>query len=489
MLTSFDGSRYRAALQRCFDAESNYDRQFYSRRIYLVLIAVVIIVFVGVSFLLLGSRPLADYDEAIYAQVAREAADSHSLFALTWKGNPGLGRSSGWYEKPPLIIWLTELSFVFLGRNELAARVPIALFSIATVVLASVWSQATFKSNIAAVLTASVFFIAFQFVVNSSTLQMDIPVGFFILLSVYSFARAKYDRRYLYVFWFLIGLGVMAKNVIGLLPLPIAFFASVLVRDHSYLRARSFYLGIFIFFAVAAPWHLVETIKFGKSFWGQYLLYHLLTRWSTGIEGNGQPFQFYWNILVHQRLLFCLSIPSFAYVFYNALKGSLNSALVASGSFVIFMFFSLSHTKLPAYILPIYPFIAIAIGGFLAAACKRLTVRVARVVAAMGIAVCAILSVRYTAYLYNAVREDHYGQDSRAVGMYLARSNPRLDVYYLSKTGTKPSVIYYANRVIYYLNPERSKPERTFLLISDVKPPFAAQILFQTATQALYVIR
>lgn len=451
----------------------------------LVLALLITSAILSTSFIILKARPLANWDEAIYAQVAREALASHSPLAFTWDGNIGLYRPAGWYEKPPLMIWLTETAFSILGQSELAARIWVLVFSLATVALSCVWVSGAYGSR-AAVLTAATYLISFQFFRSSSVLQLDIPVGFFILLSLFAFARARSKPRYFYVFWLSVGLGVMTKSVIGLLPIPIVMLAAGCVRDAFYLRSRPFYLGILLFLAITMPWHLVEMLRFGKEFWDQYFLYHLLTRWSTGIESNGQPFSFYWRILLHQRMLVGLFVPSFAYALYAVVKRQLDMALFAAAFVVVMMFFSSSHTKLPWYILPIYPFLAASIGIFLSSVFEALAPSIATAMTVVVIVTCAFLGGRHALYLHHVALADQAAIEDQALGTFLASHYPDVAIYD-STTEMKPAVIYYADRVVYRIDEGSPEPKTPFLLIADNAPPFRLRnVVLQMRSETLF---
>jgi 4-amino-4-deoxy-L-arabinose transferase-like glycosyltransferase len=340
------------------------------------------------------------------------------------------------------------------------------------------------------ILAASVFCVSLQFLLSSSVLQLDIPVGFFILLAVFSFARGRHDERYFGLFWLSIGFGVMTKSVIGLLPLPIALIGAMMTNDHSYLRSRWFRFGVLLLLAVAVPWHLAETVLYGKAFWEQYVVYHLLTRWSTAIEGNGQPFLFYWQIIARQRLLFWVFAPSMIYVAYRGVKGDLDSALFGAACVVIFAFFTSSHTKLPGYILPIYPYMAGCVGVFFAAAFEALDPWAADGIAALIVIVCCFVGIRYMSYQQRVAHADQFAIDNRAVGAFLGNNYHSMDAYYLSESGTAPTIIYYADRIIYWLNFGAARPESSFILISTEPPPFyPAETVFKTPTEAVYLVQ
>src|SRR6266481_2807056 len=93
---------------------------------------IVAFIFGFIFFQKLGSSALIGWDEAIYAQIAKQ---SHSPFVLTWLGNINLNNHQLWFEKPPLIIYLIQISYKVFGVNEFAARFWPALFALGTIVL------------------------------------------------------------------------------------------------------------------------------------------------------------------------------------------------------------------------------------------------------------------------------------------------------------------------------------------------------------------
>jgi hypothetical protein len=85
---------------------------------------------------------------------------------------------------------------------------------------------------------------------------------------------------------------------------------------------------------------------------------------------------------------------------------------------------------------------------------------------------------------------DQFALDDRAVGTFLGNNYHDIDAYYLSESGTAPAIIYYADRVIYWLNFGAPRPEATFILVSAEPPPFhPSKTVFKTPTETLYLIR
>ncbi len=464
---------------------------FESKRFQLAILVVLVVAMSYIVFYHLGKKPLLDYDESIYAQVARQAYESRHQLGFTWYGNLGLNRTELWFEKPPLMIWLTESAYWVFGVNEFAARFWPAIFGLLTMVLTFFFVKNISKSFYAAVFATSVFFIAFQYIYNLGVLQFDVPVGFFILLTLYAFWLAKANGKFYFLFWLSLGLGVLTKSVIGLLPLPVVLVYSILARDFAYLKSKLFYMAGLVFIVTILPWHIVESIKYGKGFWQQYLFYHVFDRYSSGLEGNGKPFSFYWNILAEHRIMFRSLIVSLVYCAFKSFKDK-NYFFPLAALLCIFIFFSTASTKLPAYILVIFPYIASVIGMAFADFAGLLE-RYHKVLGGLFVFFVVVVFM-FFGYKFNHFKltkeKEQYVLDSRAVGAFLKSRYLDESLYYYSTIGTKPSIIFYSNRVVYYLPYPSPKPKEKLILVSEISPDFKNQtVLFSTSTQKVYQIQ
>lgn len=161
----------------------------------------------------MGQIPLADYDESIYAEVAHQAYDSGKQLEFRWLGNAGLGRTELWFEKPPLMIWLIELAYSMFGVNEFAARFWVVIFALGSIFLSYLFASKIANSKTAGIFAAVAYLLSTQYISNSSILQFDIPVGFFILLALYSFWQSRQNDKYHFLFWIAVG-GVFSQRAL-----------------------------------------------------------------------------------------------------------------------------------------------------------------------------------------------------------------------------------------------------------------------------------
>jgi 4-amino-4-deoxy-L-arabinose transferase-like glycosyltransferase len=326
-------------------------------------------------FILLGSRSLNEPDEGRYSEIAREMIETGDWLV------PHL-----WYlphlDKPPMAYWLVAASMKLFGQNEWAARLPVALAGIS-----GVWAvfllgcsmggrRAGFWS--AVILQSSLLYFAM-----ARMLTPDIIVTQFIAWSVYFFwrswqaANAERGARSAEFFkwhlagWIVIALGFLTKGPIAL-AIPLVAFTTLAIfrrREASgKILLAGFFAGFALFMALAAPWFLAIFQRVPQS--AHYMILgqaagHLL---GTTIKNRpGNPFYFF-GILAVGLLPWTFLLgwlwrrPGIS----NSALRTPHSALTKDGWLLLnvwavftFTLFSFSHAKLPAYILPIFPALAV----------------------------------------------------------------------------------------------------------------------------------
>ncbi len=309
----------------------------------------------------LGSYPYRDWDESIYAQVARESM-AHPL-AFTWLG---YGRADNignlWFEKPPLVIWLLQASYYLIGVGEFPARLVTFLFGLATVALVFFWARHITKSAWAGVLASTSLLACFHFLLNIGILNLDIPVGFFMALSLYGYSRARENKNFWYLFWVGLALGALSKSIVGLVPLGIVAFHQVITFGWRITaKEKTVWYGFGLFLLLLVPWHIVETVRFGSEFWQSYFGYHVFDRFINPIENNGNVWWYYFTIF-KQIPFGIFAIAGLVFGLYQALKKQADYLLLCLSAIFIFILFTLAQTKGSGYIVVIYPCLAVLIG-------------------------------------------------------------------------------------------------------------------------------
>lgn len=312
---------------------------------------------------LLGHRPLTDWDEGIYAEIAREMLAAHRWQAWVvphWNG--GL-----WFEKPPLALWLMALSMRLFGLNALAARLPSALAGVASVTLLHLWLQRRFGS-LAAWLGTALLLSSFGFQHAARAGETDSPLTLFCLVGLLGLAELSAHRpRGAVLFWAGLGCAAMTKGAAAL-PLLFTPLLLLLLPRLSSRRSRpsptdnplpfhpSVLAGVPLFLLLTLAWPLTLGLHFGQRFWAEFLSVHTLTRATSAMEGHHTTPFFFLGVLLVSAPPFALLYP-FAAAAAWRLRGTSARQLLPFLVFAVLelCLFSAARTRLPHYIDPVYP--------------------------------------------------------------------------------------------------------------------------------------
>jgi 4-amino-4-deoxy-L-arabinose transferase-like glycosyltransferase len=329
-------------------------------------IAALFFVFATAFFLFLGRLPLLEPDEGRYAEIPREMLELGDFIT------PHLNYVK-YFEKPPLHYWLNALSFTLFGRNEFAARLPAALLGLCGVLLVYHVGRRLFGRReglfAALVLGSSLGYLLLgRMNIIDMTLSfcMTATLGFF-LLAVQEGERRK--GLYYHLFYLFAALTVLAKGLIGIvLPGGVIFFFLLITRRWRVLREMRLLTGSLLFLLVCAPWFILVSLK-NPEFPRFFFIHEHFERFLTKVHGRYEPPWFFLPVLLVGMLPWIFFLPE---VVRNLRRDwdSRKVFLVLWAS-VIFVFFSLSDSKLIPYILPVFPAIALLVGCALSDALGR----------------------------------------------------------------------------------------------------------------------
>lgn len=296
----------------------------------------------------LAAFGLVGADEPRYAQVAREMLQHHTWVTPTLYGNV-------WLEKPVLYYWGAIVSYKIFGVSDWAARLPGAVFATCMVAWIYVFTRRLRPGSQldAVVATCSTAFV-FAFARAAST---DIGLVAWLtiaLLSWWGFYESA-RRGWLLVFYAALGLATLAKG-----PVAIALAAMVIVvflfirRDWPAILRTLWTPGILLCALVTLPWYLAAQHA-NPGFFREFFLEHNLNRFATNRFQHRQHFWYYIPVLVLATLPWTLFVLAALVRGVRALRASGEDALVGFLSLWVLVpvvFFSVSQSKLPGYILP-----------------------------------------------------------------------------------------------------------------------------------------
>lgn len=318
----------------------------------------------------LGKNHFIPYDEAIYAKIAKNMVLDKEYFVQQWFP------LKVWYEKPPLYMWFAAGFMNILGFTELAARMPSAIAGLATIILIFFVGKKMFNKTVG-FLASFTLLTTTQYLYYTRMAMTDVTTTLFISLALFSYlmVRDKNKNVLYFIPGALIGLAVMTKGVVGLLPFPIILLYELylLITKENKFSWKFLMPSFFIFFGfigVALPWHIYMYRMFGSTFLRDYIGYHVWDRAVASIEDKGRPFYWYLIVLkVSMRLWAVVLLGSIPFILRRIFKGDRKIGLFVFWAGFVFVFFSIATSKLVWYIIPIYPalsiLIAVAVDRFL----------------------------------------------------------------------------------------------------------------------------
>ena len=362
----------------------------------------------------LGSGSLAAWDEAIYAQVAKEMAQGGDWLTPHWSYQV-------WFEKPPLLIWVTACFFRLFGVSEFWARAASALSGIGVVLLTYSMGARVYSRRVG-LLAAVVLLTGYHFLSFARFGTMEVMLTLFICLAVDAYTRVRAGQeKYWYLVWTACALALLTKGAGGLIAPALIVLAVAFDRQvGEALRSKHFRLGALLCVLLVAPWHLVMYARYGSDFTGEYLGYHVLARTTRTLEGHPTGYLYFVGRLLDGFFPWCLLVP-FALVsgLRETLKGERRAGIFLLLFGLVFSVYTLIPTRRPWYIVPLYPALSILIAALIVklyrAAQGRALYR--RLVAAA----CVVLVIAAASYSVLSLYLNRRGDDSAAQLAWQAR--------------------------------------------------------------------
>lgn len=305
----------------------------------------------------LGQSSLLDWDESIYAQVAREMIQSGDWINLQHGYQP-------YFEKPPLLMWAIAISYKLLGVNEFAARLPSAISGILLVYVTYLCGK-TMYQNRTGVLAGLILLSSFGYIFQSRNGTTNMPLCLFVFMGILAYLRLRNgSEKWWYLFFISCALAFMVKFWAALV-LPGVVFLTVLMAGklRSTLQSKHFWLGLLLAVAIVVPWHVLAYLHSGQAFIDSYVTRNLIQRTLTPLEDNAGSSLYYLDVLRNYLAPWFFLIPfALAFGIQEMIDQQRKSdILVILILTTVGLYTFIVSTKLAIYILPIFPALAILI--------------------------------------------------------------------------------------------------------------------------------
>lgn len=281
-------------------------------------------------------------DEPRYASVGRAMAQSGDLVTPRLNGRP-------WFEKPPLLYWMVAVGHWLRLSDEWAARLPIALASVAFLIFFGRVLAREFSPPIAAMATAilatSSGWTAYSFAALTD-LPMSAALGAAMLIALFEPFGMEQKLNRGWIAGALLGLAILGKGFV-----PVVLFAPLMLIVRG--RRLAILGGMLI---VAAPWHVLCWMRNGSAFWDDYFWKQHIARFLTPELEHVQPFWYYLPVLLAGLFPWT---PLAALLVRGKLYDDVRVRVLAAWALYGLVFFSAARNKLPGYLLPLLPALAI----------------------------------------------------------------------------------------------------------------------------------
>lgn len=323
----------------------------------------------------LGNFGLVGADEPRYAQVAREMLNRDDFITPTLHGDP-------WLEKPALYYWRATAAFRTFGVQDWAARLPSATFALALIVIVY-FHMRRFRPGAqldASLITASAAAIIGFSRGASTDMQLAAPFAI-AMLGWYAWYETN-SKFWLFDLYFFLAVGTLAKGPVapGLAALIIIIFAGV--RRDRRLALRTLWIpGILTYCIVVLPWFIMVQMK-NPDFFRVFIFEHNLERFATDTFKHKYPLWYYlpvWFLSLLPWTIYAIAaiveaVRDTWQDWRRSAPGVARESTEPGDAFAEFLvicavlpviFFSLSQSKLPGYILPAIPPCTILIADYL----------------------------------------------------------------------------------------------------------------------------
>ncbi|MCF4968489.1 ArnT family glycosyltransferase [Nostoc sp. CMAA1605] len=307
----------------------------------------------------LGNLPLRDWDEGTIAQVAREIWRS-PIDSMGWL-YPTLG-GEPYHNKPPLIHTLIAGAYSTVGVSEWTTRLPGAVLTALGVPLLFSLGRLIFGRNLPAVFAALVYMTMLPVVRHGRLAMLDGTLVTFFLLALFCLFQARKNLRYGLGVGLGLGLITLTKGMIVLLLGGIIGLFLIINRQWKWWQNPYLWVGILLGSLPAIAWYTAQWLHYGNSFLQINLQNQTFNRLVQTVEGNtGSPWYYFIEILKY-GFPWLLFLPGGLYL-AGKQRHTAWGSLVLVGTIVYLGTISLMPTKLPWYVIPVYPFLALAVGA------------------------------------------------------------------------------------------------------------------------------
>ena len=326
-----------------------------------VSILILVLVYALLWFGALNYRHLIPSDEGRYAEIAREMLVTGDWVTPRYNGYK-------YFEKPPLQIWATATAFNLFGIGDWQARLWTALTGFLTIVFIGFTGARIYSARagwIAALALAS----SPMWVIGGHINSLDMGLSAFLVAALCSLLLAQTarnhsaTRKWMWACWAFMALASLSKGVIGLaIPGMVFVVYSITAWDWKIWKRLHIISGSILFLAITAPWFVLVAQR-NPEFLEFFFIHEHLQRFTQTAHSRTGPIYYFIPLLLLGFLPWIAQTPGALAQAWRERNREFSSGWLLACWFAVIMgFFSISQSKLPGYIIPVFPALAILVG-------------------------------------------------------------------------------------------------------------------------------
>jgi 4-amino-4-deoxy-L-arabinose transferase-like glycosyltransferase len=344
----------------------------------ILLLLAFVVIFISLDSL--GHRKLANPDEGRYSEISREMAESGDFVTPRLNGLK-------YFEKPPMQYWATAISFNLFGETEFTARLYTALCGLGCIFLITLLGWRLYDAE-TGLIAGLVLLSAPYFGAMNEIITLDMGLTFWMTLAMTSFLLSQHAdtdqhrRRWLWIAWAGMAGAVLSKGLIGIVfPTATIFLYGLVTRNLRLWAKLEWLRGLIIFFGLTAPWFVLVSLK-NPEFPHFFFIHEHFERFLSDGHRRTEAWWFFLPIFFVGFLPWLFTLLPAMWQGWQA-NGQLARwqqgqdrafqplKFILIYTLFILLFFSKSSSKLPAYILPFFPVMALVVARFLQQADPR----------------------------------------------------------------------------------------------------------------------
>jgi 4-amino-4-deoxy-L-arabinose transferase-like glycosyltransferase len=313
----------------------------------------------------LGTGAIADTDEAFYAESAREMVESGDWLTPHYNYEPR-------FQKPALYYWLAAVTSLAAVPAEFGARLWSALSGLGLVLVIASCGRRWFDEDIG-LLAGAVAATSFGYFAMARMALPDLPLTFFITLSIYAalvaaLDRVRYPRHWLLTAAAAAALAFLTKGPVGLIiPALVVIPVVLLERRSSNVELPDIVLALLLFLAIAVPWYAAMWIYHGDAYLTGFFVGDNYDRFASARFNDPRPWWFYLPVLAGGLLPWTPLVVVWLSPVVQFLKRrhdltTLDIRLLMWAALPL-IFYTLSVGKQPRYVLPVLPPVALLLAS------------------------------------------------------------------------------------------------------------------------------